>query len=53
MFLRHQSSLVKISIVAFYRRFLPRKPYHFYLYACAAGMAVLGIAVALVSIDCA
>jgi hypothetical protein len=41
--------LVKLSILAFYRRFLPRRPYQPYLYVCGAGIAMLAFAVAIVS----
>jgi hypothetical protein len=44
-------STIKISILAFYRRFMPRGAYHVFLYACAAAMAMLAISVSLVSLN--
>jgi hypothetical protein len=39
-----------MSILAFYLRFLPKSPYHCYLYGSIAIMAALALSVSIVSI---
>lgn len=45
----HCPRLFKLSVLAFYRRFLPRQPYRRWIYTTAACSVLFSIAAAIVS----